>query len=346
MHSIVKRLLLCAALVPLHAVAVDAVPWLYEVSVPVASQAPADRRSASGDALLIMLSRATGLAHVPRTEPVTEALGSPERFYNTFSYATDDEGALHLVVQFDPAAVLDLLKRAGLPIWRSARERVVAWLVLEDGGERSLGSADTADGLADVLQERARARGVDLVVPLLDLEDRLDVTPAAVWGRLSQVLEPASERYGADVLLVGRLSLGPSGTWTGEWEYWLGSQVVSQEYDSEAPEQQAEQIVDQLADELAAKSAVLGTQSGRLTLAVSGIKSAAEYGELLDYLDGLEFIDSVRLTELKGNRLLLDVVTRAGPDQLLELFEADHRLFDDRLAGLDPADLRLAWRQQ
>jgi len=337
----------CWLLLPaLPARAAEVPPWLYEVTVPVASQAPADRKRASSDALLVMLSRVTGLAHPPRTESVTAALASPERFYNEFSYATDEDGELELVVQFDPGAILALQKQAALPIWRSTRSRVVAWVVIEQDGERALVGADTPDELAPVLIERARARGVDLVVPLLDLDDRLEVTPAVVWGRLSQVLETASERYGADVLLVGRASLDPAGGWSGEWEFWVGTQVITQELEDGDLPTQAANAVDLLADELASRSAVLGSESSRLALSVSGIRTAADYGELLAYLESQEFIDSVHLSELTGSTLEIEVATRAGPDQLLSLFEADGRLFSDRLAVYNSADLRLVWRQQ
>jgi hypothetical protein len=330
----------------LPARAAEVPAWFYEVSVPVASQLPADRKRASSDALLVMLSRVTGLAHPPRTEPVTDALASPERYYNEFSYTTDEDGELELVVQFDPAAVLALQKQAALPIWRSARNRVVAWVVIEQNGERALVGADTPDELAPVLIERARARGVDLTVPLLDLEDRLEVTPAVVWGRLSQVLETASERYGADVLLVGRVSLDPTGEWSGEWEFWIGTEVITQDLQDEDLPTQVANTVDLLADELASRSAVLGRESSRLRLSVSGVRNAADYGELLEYLESQEFIDSVHLTELTGSTLEIEVATRAGPDQLLSLFEADQRLFSDRLAPNNSADLRLVWRQQ
>jgi hypothetical protein len=347
---------LCLLFTAAGAHAVSVVPWLYEVAVPVDSQSTADRQRASSQALLVMLARATGLSSVPRTEPVREALANAERYYNEFSFANQREGGLDLVIQFDARAVLELLKSADLPIWRSARDRVVAWLVLERNGERVLVGAATADQLtADelttdelktALVERSRARGLDLDLPLLDLEDQLKVTPAAVWGRLSQVLEPASRRYDADVLLVGRLSEIAPEQWQGEWEFWLDDQVLAHQTSGTDLLAQAGQMVDLLTDELAARNAVLGRESGQLQLAVSGIRSPADYGGLLTYLHSLEFIDALVVRRLQGNRLWIDLQTRADADQLGDLFEADQQLFRDRLALIDAADLQLVWRQQ
>ncbi len=345
--------LLCSA-AGTHAVSV--VPWLYEVAVPVDSQSTADRQRASSQALLIMLARATGLSYVPRSEPVREALANPERYYNEFSFANQSDEGLDLLIQFDPRAVLELLKRADLPIWRSARDRVVAWLVLERGGERILvGAATTdeasaeqarADEVKTALVERSRDRGLDLSLPLLDLEDQLNVTPAAVWGRLSQVLEPASRRYDADVLLVGRLQETAPDQWLGEWEFWLDNQVLTHQTSGPDLLTQAAQMVDLLTDELAARNAVLGRESGALQLSVSGVRNPADYGSLLSYLRSLEFIDAVAVSRLQGDRLWIDLQTRADADQLGDLFEADGQMFRDRLALVGAADLQLVWRQQ
>ncbi len=338
--------IICLSLAAATAQAVSVVPWLYEVAVPVASQSTADRRSASSDALLVMLSRATGLSFIPRSEPVTAALGDAERYYNEFSYASGVDDGLNLVIQFDARAVLELLKSADLPIWRSARNRVVAWVVIEQDGQRQVLGAASADELPQAVIAQSRARGLDLNLPLLDLEDQLNVDPAAVWGRLSQVLEPASQRYGADMLMVGRIRAQSSGEWLGEWEFWLDNEVVAHRTSGTDLLLQSREVVDLLTDELAARNAVLGREAGVLQLAVSGIRNAADYGRLLSYLRSLEFIDSVAINRLQGNRLWIDLQTRADAQQLASLFEADRLLFSDRLAVLDAADLQLVWRQQ
>ena len=193
---------------------------------------------------------------------------------------------------------------------------------------------------------RARARGVALTFPLLDLEDQLAVTPAAVWGRLSQVLDPASQRYGADVVLVGRARAVPQGGWEGDWEIWFGNRVVPWETTGGDLTVQAVAAVDRLADELAGRSAVFGRQVGQLRVRVSGVRTPTDYGQLLGYLESLEFLDAVGVLSLAGDELQLVLRTRAEPDQLRGLLEADHKLFHDRLASPGLTDLNLVWRAQ
>ena len=329
---------------------VATVPWLYEVAVPVESQSAEERRTASADALLVLLSRLSGLAYVPRSPEVRAAIAAPESYYSQFRFATTGPGELDLVVQFDQAPVQDLVKRAQLPIWHSMRERALAWVVVQpspvNGGERELLGAQSESAVAATMLDRARARGLPLTLPLLDLEDRLNVSEAAVWGRLTQVLEPAAARYGADIVLIGRAEQRPDDSWTSEWVFWLDGQEVPYAAEGADLAEQAATVVDLLATELAVRRAVLGRAPGQLLIAVSGVRSAADYGALMGYFKGLEFIESVGVAELNGDRLLLQLSTPASADQLLKLFGTDGRLFSDQLAMVPTADLSLVWRRR
>jgi hypothetical protein len=349
----------------------EAVPWLYEVSVPVSSQSSDERNRASAEALLKLLTRLTGLAHVPRTEAVLAALDDAERYYSEFRYVKvvregmDEDGketaiendqqqepeeGLDLIIQFDAAPVVDLIRAAGLPIWRASRERVLAWIVIQDQrldqslADRKIVGSTPASPLTSGLEARAVDRGLVMTVPLLDLEDQLAVDPAAVWGRLSQVLDPASERYGADVLLLGRVVRLPGGGWESDWEFWVDGVVVPFGIEDLDLRTHGAEAVDVLADELAARRVVHGRQAGQLRLAVSGVATPADYGALLNYIRSLEFVDRVGVAGMENQRLWLLVDTPADPDRLLAAFQRDRRLYDDQLAMVDSADLRLVWR--
>ncbi len=337
-------LLLLALLLPAApARSADVVPWLYEVAVPVADQSDAERSRASGEALLLLLTRLTGLAYVPRTPEVTAALGNAEGYYSEFSFAQEDAAGLKLVVQFDQEPVLALIRAADLPIWRARRERVLVWVVIQEAVGRSLVGAASELPLVGGIMERARDRGLPLTLPLLDLEDQVAVDPAAVWGRLSQVVDPASRRYGADVLLLRQISTSPEGDWLGDWEFWVDGVVVPFATRGADLAGHGRQAVDVLANELAARRVIHGRETGLLAVSVAGVRTPADYGGLLRYLQGLEFIQRVAVSGIHDGRLWLRVDTPADPERLLAAFQRDRKLFDDRLARLDAADLRLVW---
>lgn len=331
----------------------DVVPWLYEVEVPVENQSRQARLDASGEALLQVLTRVTGLVSVPRVEAVQDALSAPDRYYNQFRYVevegVDPEGRptaeLRLIVQFERGSLLRLVKIAELPVWRANRPRVVAWVVLDRGGARSILSPGDSEGLASAMSARARDRGVVVTLPLLDLEDRMLVDPAAVWGRVSTVLDPASARYHADVVLVGRLQQVGGDQWAGAWEFWLDGDLRPLSTSAADPARVVVAGVDFLADELAQRHAVLGRLPRPVRLGVSGVGSARDYGELLGYLAELEFVDDVAVAGVKGDRVGLVVTTRADIDQLIANFRFDRRLAELPGGTSGTAEVELLWRR-
>jgi uncharacterized protein len=333
--------LLCLA-VPLQAADVA---WLYDVAVPVEDQSSSARLDAAGRGLTEVLSRITGLASVPRNEVVSRALAAPDLYYNQFRFDRKDDELL-LSLQFVPQSVLGLIRDARLPIWGANRPTVLAWIVVEDDNERSLLGAASEHPLIDGLQDRARYRGLPLRLPLLDLADQLVVEPAAVWGRLSQTLLPASERYGADIVVVGRIQHLDDDRWVAAWEFWIDAEVREHSQQSAEPAALGRGVADLLADELASRYAVLDRGVRRLELQVSAVNGAADYAEMLRYFNALEFVEQVQISSVASNRLGVSLMTGADPDQLMDLFRLDQRLFPDLLHQTPGPPIELVWQRR
>ena len=344
--------------------AAEPIAWLYDVEVPVLDQSAEARQEGAQQALLELLSRLTGLQEVP-SEPddaITTALDQVDRYYSAFRFVErevigpDGEPTeqLHLRVRFDRNASLRLLRAAELPIWRSDRPRVLAWIALETPEGRLLvGTQDpqeiqdpqeVAATLARGLRERAEQRGVPVVLPLLDLEDQMAVEPAAVWGRLEGVLVPASERYRAQVLLIGQGRQLTGGVWSLSWEVWLGEERVQQTVRDTDLEVLAASGTDLVANALAQRYAVVAGQTQGLRLGVLGISDPQAYSRLLRYLGRLEFVDDVAVTGVTAEHVTLLVTTRADIEQLLTAFAADERLAASQHDGFIPFDAELVWQ--
>ena len=399
------------------------VPRLYDVDVPVDGRNAGARTAVSSAALAQVLSRVSGLAHVPRNARVREALAHPEAYYNRFVFLNDDE----LRIQFVPAAILTLVDEARLPVWSSNRPQVMAWLVVESGGEGEI--VDGNHPLAETIIARARQRGLVVKLPIMDLEDRMQVQPSVIRGRLFATLERASRRYEADVIVVGQMQqqpcpadpapavefagevsaeagsgeaggltppadrlplldaplaqlvlgalesdrepevagereldparqlhpeseavahpdtsavremlqtadldiCGPGVTsqYLGSVEGWMDGEEFAAHFSARDVHDAGRLATDFVADELAVRFAVLARERNRLALTIGGVKSPIGYGQLLGYLDGLEFVTAVDVAAVQGDRLEILLHTRAGFDQLVELFQNDGRIRPD-----------------
>lgn len=323
------------------------VPWLYDVEAPVASQRAADRRSASRAALREMLTRLTGLRSVPMSEPVQAALRDPGPYYVQYRFLPGNtEGETRLGVSFSPKAVRDLVSRAALPIWSANRPVGLAWLAVVVEGTPTVLSRESDHPLVEGLRSRARQRGIEVALPLLDDQDAARISVADVWYRFPYAIEQATARYEPDVLLLGRGRADPLGQWVTEWEFRLDGGQRSFSFETQTPEEGAALAVDEVADELMDRFAVFGREAGSIELEVRGIATVRDYAALMRALGALEFIDRVELLAAAPGATTLRVTTRSTRSRLAELLSVYGLLETDEadpLAAAAGSRLTLAW---
>ena len=93
------------------------------------------------------------------------------------------------------------------------------WMVLDEPSGRTVVDHG-AVGIRNELDAAAQQRGLPVMLPLMDLQDSVAVNPAVIWGKFTDVLDQANQRYMASQYLLGRFSvqeiLGER-LYTGEW---------------------------------------------------------------------------------------------------------------------------------
>lgn len=290
--------------------------------------------------------RLTGLRSVPMSEPVQAALRDPGPYYVQYRFLPGNtEGEMRLGVSFSPKAVRDLVSRAALPIWSANRPFGLAWLAVAAEGTPTVLSAESDHPLAEGLRLRARQRGIEIALPLLDNEDTARISVADVWYRFPYAIEQATARYAPDVLLLGRGRADPLGQWVTEWEFRLDGGRRSFSFETQTPEQGAALAVDEVADELMDRFAVLGRDATAIELEVRGIETVRDYATLMRALGALEFIDRVELLAAAPATTTLRVTTRSTRARLAELLSVYGLLEADEAVPLPGAGdrLTLAW---
>ena len=365
--------LLCLCLAAYGSAASAAVvPWLYTAEAAVRSQSAGDRHRAASTGLAEVLTRLTGLAPLPDHADVASALAAPERFYARYEYvqrqAEADAPAQVLVFHFDPGPVLRLLRQADLPVWAADRPRTLAWVVLQQQGERRLigGAGPLADAIAGSLRQRARERGLELSLPLMDLTDAA-LSPTAVWGLFWEDIDAASARYAPDLLLVGRLRQAVDG-WHTEWQLRSrGAASPVRLYDLPLPagstrrNHQGEPVADAFRHDrptaaLAASAAVDGVATtlaerfavrGALTTidaVVSAAQTVPRYAALLAYLQSREYIERVDVHTVRVDAIGLRLHSRSSPAQLRELLGMGNAFAPGAADAAAPGALALVWQ--
>ena len=330
--------------------------WLYQVDQYVMDQSEQTRRQAAQRSLLRVLSRVSGLVSVPRNASITQALANPERYFAKYVYfdpkgvdpnglnridnaKESDATALAVRFTFQPAMIKQLARSAKLPIWWSRRPLTLVWLVLDEPDGRLVVDQGTVS-IRSALDYAAHQRGLPVLLPAMDLDDSLLVSTGVVWGKFTDVLDQASDRYDAGQYLVGRFSvqeiLGER-FFTGEWLVRSEDGDTSRFIRGSDIDTVASIGIDMAAQSVLDQHLVFADAQRQHELVVSGINDIRAYSSLLDYLQSLEFVDDVMLLSMRRNTLKLRVNTAATDEQLHSLLVDDGRFARaPEAAGVEP----------
>lgn len=325
--------LLCMLTLPAGAAGMARVADFYQGQAPLESRAQAARPAAIREALAEVLVRLTGDVSISLRDGAQPILGEADRYVRSFRYAelpaeaTPDqppeesaEPRLALIAEFDAAALKAAVKRQGLPLWAERRPVTLLWLAASalELPRQLLGREQVAE-LAPELLEVSRDRGLPLNFPVLDEVDRAAFGYADVIREERERALAASQRYAPRHVLLAHLDRRGQ-AWFAGWSL-LQEDGSVQRWESrgETPGSALAGGFTRYADDLATRYAlevspgwVQATQ-----LRVLGVAALADYARVLEYLQGLELVDSAEPVAVQGDELLL-ALTYEGEREDLE----------------------------
>ena len=299
-------------------------PNLYVVTVAPDPAAADQRAAAIETAMARLLVRVTGSRNAPLDPALSPMLADAGRYLA--SYGLDRQRQPQ--VGFLRSQVDQALTAAGMPVWGPERPLTLLWIAVDDGlGGRALLGANEANpiegmpspAMAASLKVRrteltavADERGLPIALPLLDLEDLGVVTFADVWGGFEDRVMAASQRYGADAVLVGRVRPGVVGNEI-QWLFLRGT--ARQALTGGA----LRDGLDVAADAYAAELSTVGAASTTL-ISVRDVLSSADYGRVMSYLEQQRVLQGVDVDSLENGVLNLRVAARGDARVLERIF--------------------------
>ncbi len=297
------------------------VSGLYQATAPVSDESTAKRKRAIKQALIQVLIKLTGDRNIAKSSGINTLTERPERFVQQFRYQQaanqdgqqDQSSSQQLWVQFDETALNDVLRSYGLNIWGKERPSILVWLAHEGDAARSLVSFEESPEYLTMLEQRASARGISLLFPLLDLEDSSRISVSDIWGGFKEPVLNASNRYQSDVVLTGRLIQILPTLWESQWSVYINDQEMHWISQAELPEIVLEEGVDELADRLASQYANTGsTRTEVIELLVSDINDLDEYARALAYLESLQSVTTVQVKRVSVDEVMFEIINHGG----------------------------------
>ncbi|WP_378081680.1 DUF2066 domain-containing protein [Aeromonas bestiarum] len=314
---------------------------LYQGKAPTSGDMVAAQSQALGDVLV----KVTGKRDILTQPAVVKALAAPSDYVQHYGY--QDVGPVKfLKADFDVAKVNALISQSKFALLGPARPQVAIWLVINEGERRVLPD-QSSDGWAAALRTQSQAMGLPISIPLMDLDDNMAVNATDVWGRFADPILKASQRYGAEMVVLGKLT--PEGEkWSIDWGLYgpkAGGELAELTRGSGSGTQA--EVAQGFADGLAAwlvqnyGARISGVASSQ-TLVVEGLSGIDGMITVQKMLQGMASVTKVEIGKLEGDKVTFNLALQGDKAELIRGLQLESRLrqIDDNDSGL-----RYQWSQ-
>lgn len=169
--------------------------------IAVEDQSLRSQQRAGKMALAQVFIKLSGNPSVIREPEISKAIDNYEQFLISSSFIQQQQ-TLVFEATFNQGKIESLLLASGLSVWASLRPSAVVWIALEDSAQQKrLLSQYGSNALSLKIGLKAFARGVEVISPLGDLQDAMNVSVYDVWNQFISKLQEQSMRYNADYLI-------------------------------------------------------------------------------------------------------------------------------------------------
>jgi len=313
------------------------------VAVPDRSEGALE--AAASSALSRVLIRVSGSAETPELPVAATAVADARNRMSLYTYEDSPEG-LRLFVQFDGNFVKNVLRQSEATYWGESRPPVLLWLVIDEPFSRRFATVSEDGPLLRELSGKLADRGVNLRLPLLDLEDAATLTPEMVWQKVTPRILSASERYGTQHVLVGRYVQLSSGRQIADWLYLDSDQETGLQLEGNDPTPLLAGAVNLVLDAMVARYAVkldAVPTFNQMAVAVTGVESYSDYRDVMALLKDIPVLEGIQVTRVEGDRLALRLTGLGSAEALERLLPPRSRLVVSERPG--DRELLLRWGQ-
>ena len=342
--SISLTVLCFMAFIPLEYLYGLQVEGLYSSRVSVDNESDSERSRAFQEAFKAVIVKLTGSDRWLNEPPIESAIAGAQSYVESIQYESrggnqiieeglngseGKNGEGFIEVTFASSLIQELLSNAKVPIWGSNRPSVLIWMVLQDSsGNRSLLTAESNPEISDLIRNFANFRAIPIIFPVLDFEDRNNLSEEDVWVLDSQKIVKASARYGADSILSGRLHFTSGGELVGLWQFIFQNKIDVFDGVEENLNDYLKAPLNRVANFLSSYFAVVAgsTPQETVSLKVEGVTNLKAYTSLMSYVSGLGAVHSVKASILDRGTLQLELELLGNTAQLEEVIGLDRDL--------------------
>lgn len=303
--------LLLFGLQPAYAVVVRD---LYTFRAEVDNNYPQTRMDLLPTGLDEVLLKVAGNRAILQHPAIIDAKLQLDKYVKDFAYKETDSN-YKLAVNFNQQMVDKLIAATGRGNLSKNRPLIMAWVAINSDNLVELVGDQAHPELAELIDTTAQQHGIPMVLPLLDLTERLFIGPMDVATYNEVPLQQAAGRYNADLVLVGNIKQG-DGQWQCAWRLYTNDQIVDWNTSGEDLELEIDGMLGELSDQLLNHYANINrpraSNDNTVFVRITGVADVAEYAKIMDYLMNLTAIKNVEVSNINEQDAVFAVTADGG----------------------------------
>lgn len=256
-----------------------------------------------------------------------------DKYVSSYTYYKSRDG-LQLDIKFNEKMVQNLLREVGKPFIGKERPTAVVWLIVDEPGGTSF-IGDKYPEVIDRINQQATASGFPVIQPLLDLSDKSMVSEDIVARFNDAPMLMASNRYGADVVIAGKISKF-AGVWQSTWRI-LGKESVTWKDENNSLDVAVDNFMAEYSNYLVKNYAYqAGIESDEaVKLHIAGIKSIEELFKIEKFLRNIPIVSEYNVVSVNNEDAVFEVTVDGDLDDLDRAIRLNKKLKTITAASMD-----------
>jgi hypothetical protein len=296
-------LTLCSV-ISMHALSAP-IEHLNEGQIIVTDQSNFTQKKAGKRAFQQVVVKLSGDVAVLENLQVKRSATNFEQYLVASTFIQDGDKLLYQA-EFNEQKIVDLLRTENLNVWGKRRPSGLLWLVIEDdvSKKKTLVTQSSSSKYLETIDQVTYDRGVELIMPIGDLTDSMNITALDVWGLFSSSIFNNSMRYGTNYVIGARVGIVFDDFSAGEklqLSYFItnGQTIETNEIVGDNIATLIAQFVNEYATYLATLYSVETSETGQIysvILNIANVDTLAKYRKVLEILSSLAVTQNVDLS--------------------------------------------------
>lgn len=317
---------------------------LYQYKAVVYNKTQSEQRRANRVGFIGVLEKVSGQSIDSSHPAIKEAFQSLSRFVLKYEYE-ESQYQTYLKIRYQPQLIDGVLNEMAIPIWGNRRPLALIWLAIEEDVQRSLVTKEDYPQIFHLLETNSNNAGLPIVMPLLDLEDRMNLSVTDVWANFPQQILAASSRYEPEIIVSARLYQRDN-VWLLDWQFTNQSSFKLHQLSGDKLTIVGE-LVGSISEQIAKQYAILGQTDTSNTVQISfyGVSGLKQLEALKTRLRSLTQVSELDIQFRQGERVDLTLYLNTHVDSLKKALQLDSQfeVIFDPFSQKDTQQLEYNW---